>query len=270
MKGKISHFATRLFIYALVVSLLFVGGCANTGEGPNEETMDETNDVLFAYVGANLKEPFTELAENYAEQTGIKVEITFNNAGALLNQFEAAQKGDIYVPGGMSFANKAQEKGFVDKIVGPIAYHTPVIVVPKDNPANITSIYDLANPEVDLLVPDLEATAIGKTVNKVFDNTKKAEEIKENIIATLESPPKVMAAIKMGQANAGVVEYSNTLKDRDSIDTIEIDPKVNEIDEIPIVLLTCSTNKRQAQDFLNYVEEKGSQAFEKYGFKVPK
>ncbi len=270
MVGKISHFATRLLIFTLLASFLFVGGCANTREGPSHETMGEANDVLFAYVGANLKEPFTELAENYTEQTGIKVEITFNNAGALLNQFEAARKGDIYVPGGMFFANKAQEKGFVDKMLGPIAYHTPVIVVPKDNPANITSIYDLADPGVDLLVPDLEATAIGKTVNKVFDNSEKADEIKENIIATLESPPKVMAAIKMGQGNAGVVEYSNTLKDRDSVIIIEIDPKVNEIDEIPIILLNSSTNKGQALDFLNYVGEKGSQAFEKYGFKVPK
>lgn len=270
MVGKISHFATRFLIFTLVASLLFVGGCASKMEEASQETMGETDDILFAYVGANLKEPFTELAENYAEQTGIKVEITFNNAGALLNQFEAVRKGDIYVPGGMFFANKAQEKGFVDKMLGPIAYHTPVIVVPKDNPANIDSIYDLADPGVDLLVPDLEATAIGKTVNKIFNNTEKADEIKGNVIATLESPPKVMAAIKMGQGNAGVVEYSNTLKDRDTVTIIEIEPGVNEIDEIPVILLTSSNNKGQAQDFLNYLEEKGSQTFEKYGFKVPK
>lgn len=269
MLGKVKFFTIRMLILVLAVGILFIGGCSQENDNLSEEP-NTTTEPLFAYVGANLKEPFTELAEGYEEATGVKVEITYNNSGALLNQVETAQKGDIFMPGGMPFVEKAKEKGFIDEVVGPIAYHTPVIVVPADNPANITSIHDLANEGVKLLVPDLEATAIGKTINQVFALTNQADEIKANIIASLESPAKVMAAIKMGQGNAGIVEYSNTLKDKDAVTMIEIDPLVNKVDIIPIASLTFANDKEQVQDFLNYVKEKGPAAFEKHGFKITK
>ncbi len=268
MNSKIKPLILRLLILCLAVGMLLIAGCSKNEAGP-VETPEETK-TLFAYVGANLKEPFTELAEAYEQETGVIIEITYNNSGALLNQVETAQRGDIYMPGGMPFVANAKEKGFIDEVIGPIAYHTPVIVVPKDNPANITSVQDLANEGVKLVLPDLEATAIGKTVNKVFEKTGKGNEIRNNIMASLESPAKVMAAIGMGQGNAGIVEYSNTLKDQDKITAVEIDPQLNIIDEIPIASLAFAEDKELANDFLNFAKEHGPEAFEKYGFKITK
>ncbi len=269
MKGKGRNFLVQLLIFTLMASLLLMGGCNQQTEVVPEDSI-KNKEVLFAYVGANLKEPFTELAETYKKETGIEVEATFNNAGALLNQLETAQKGDLYMPGSINFIDNAREKGFIHEVITSIAYPTPIIVVPNENPAQINSIYDLANPDVELLVPDLEATAIGKTANKIFDQTGRAAEIKENIIANLESPPKVMAAIKMGQGNAGLVEYSNTINERETLTIIEIDPEINIVDEIPLASLSFSTKKEEAQGFLDFVEEKGSQVFEKHGFKITK
>ncbi|NLJ73174.1 MAG: molybdate ABC transporter substrate-binding protein [Syntrophomonadaceae bacterium] len=266
--GRISLFIRHILLLALAVGILWVAGCSSEKSNLNEESA--TDKVLFAYVGANLKEPFSDLATAYEKKTGVKIEITYNNSGALLNQVEIAQKGDIFMPGGMPFINKAKEKGVIDEVAGPIAYHTPVIVVPQDNPANIKSIYDLANPDVTLLVPDLEATAIGKTIAQVFEKTSETDQIKQNIIAHLESPAKVMAAIKIGQANAGIVEYSNSLKDADTVNRIEIDADINVVDEIPIASLTFATNKEEVRDFIDFVGVKGPTTFEEHGFKITK
>lgn len=72
----------------------------------------------------------------------------------------------------------------------------------------------------------------------------------------------------MGQGNAGIVEFSNTQKDKDRIDIIEIDPKVNAIDQVPVASLVYTTNKDLANDFLKYLQENGPEVFEKYGFKI--
>lgn len=226
--------------------------------------------TLFAFVGANLKNPVTELAESYENETGVKVELTFNNSGALINQVDTMKQGDIFMPGGMTFVNKGKDKGFIDQVMGPIAYHTPVIITPKGNPANITSVEDLANEGVELVIPDKDATAIGKTAYKIFENIGKKDEIEKNIIANLETPAKVLAAITMGQGNAGIVECSNTFKDREKLDVIEIDPEVNEVEEIPITSLVYSTNKEAALAFMEYVQENGPAVFAKYGFKTEK
>ena len=52
--------------------------------------------------------------------------------------------------------------------------------------------------------------------------TPKAETPKEvvekNILAGMETPAKVVAAITMGQGDAGIVEISNTVKAKDKIE----------------------------------------------------
>ena len=273
MSKKFKSGILMLLVLLLSTGLLLVAGCSNQESAEQEqpqqqEEQQQEQKTLFAYVGANLKEPVTELANAYEQETGVKVELTFQNSGALLNQLETAQKGDIYLPGGMPFVEQAKQKGFIDQVVGPIAFHTPIIIAPKDNPAQIASVEDLAKPGVKLVMPDKEATAIGKTVTKVFDKTGKKAEIESNLAASLESPAKVMAAIKMGQGNAGIVEYSNASKEKDNISVIEIDPQINIIDEIPITSLVFANDKELANDFLMFVKENGPAAFEKHGFNI--
>lgn len=254
-------------ILIIGVSFLMLFGCNNNGEKKVEEKAKEPK-TLFAYVGANLKEPVTEIANAYEQKTGVKVELTFNNAGSLLNQLETMKKGDIYMPGGMSFIDKAKEKGHIEDVAGPIAYHTPVIITPKGNPGNITSINDLTKEGVKLIIPDKEATAIGKTVFKIFNKLKIVSEVEKNILASVETPAKVLASIVMGQGNAGIVEYSNTFKEREKIEIIEIDPQVNETEEIPVALLKYSPDKEEAAEFIKFVKEEGPTIFGNYGFKI--
>ncbi len=245
----------------LCFSLLFLTGCST-------RAAKEQPKMLFAYVGANLKEPVTDLAEIYAQKTGIKVELTFNSAGALLNQVETMKKGDIYMPGGMPFVEQAMQKGHIDQVVGPIANHTPVIITPKGNPGQVYSIEDLANEGVKLVIPDKDATALGRAIYKVFNNTSLMPEIEKNILANLETPAKVLVAITMGQGNVGIVDHSNAFKEREKIEVIEIDPKDNEVEQIPIASLVYATDKELALDFMNYVQENGPVIFKKHGFKT--
>ncbi len=242
----------------ILFSLLILTGCSDK----------EEKNTIFVYVGANLKEPISELANAYEQETGIEVELTFNNSGTLLNQIAMMKKGDIFIPGGYPFIELADEKGLIDEIKGPIAYHVPVIITPKDNPMEIHSIEDLSKDGVELLIPEPDATAIGKLAYKVFDKTSVSTEIKDNISATLETPIKVLNLIKMGQGNAGIVEYSNTYKEKDYIEVIEIDTNINEIENIMITSLIYTKDNELTNDFLTYIEDNGAEVFLKYGFKT--
>lgn len=248
----------------IALSLALVGCGQSTTSAPAKEQPK----ALFAYVGANLKDPVTELANDYEKKTGVKVELTFNNSGSLLNQIQTVKTGDIYMPGSMPFVKKAQDEGLLDKVVGPVAYHTPVIIVPSGNPAQIHGIKDLANPGVQLVIPDPEATAIGKTIYNIFKKAGILSEVEKNVIANMETPAKVVSAIVMGQGNAGIVEYSNTAKAGDKVERIEIEHAFNHMEEIPVATLAASQNKAQATDFMNYVKENGPEVFKKYGFKT--
>ncbi len=261
-------YSLRVIITGLLAlsMAVFFAGCGKTATPPAEET--GTKEPLFAYVGANLKDPVSELAQMYEEKTGVNVEMTFNNAGTLVNQIEMMKKGDIYIPGGMSYVEKAGQGGHIAEIDGPLAYHTPVIITPKGNPANISKVQDLALPGVKLVMPDKEATAIGKTAFKTFEKLGITGAVESNVLTYVETPAKVVATITMGQGDAGIVEYSNSSKNKDKLDIIEIDPAVNITDQIPCASLVYSTQKEQARDFLDFMKDEGPAIFEKHGFKT--
>lgn len=254
-----------LITISLFMVLLTLSGC---GQSATSAPAKEKPKTLFAYVGANLKDPVTELANDYEKKTGVKVELTFNNSGSLLNQIETVKTGDIYMPGSMPFVKKAKDAGLLDQVVGPVAYHTPIIIVPSGNPAQIHGLKDIAKSGVQLIIPDPEATALGKTIYNTFKKAGILEAAEKNVIATMETPAKVVAAIVMGQGNAGIVEYSNTAKAGDKIEKIEIEPEFNHMEEIPVATIAASQNKEQAADFMNYVKENGPGIFKKYGFKT--
>jgi molybdate transport system substrate-binding protein len=256
------------------VASLFIAGCGGSGRAPDakDSAAPESNakEPLFAYVGANLKDPVSELAAMYEQKTGVKVDMTLNNSGALINQLETMKKGDIFMPGGMPYVEKAKQAGLLTEVIGPIALHTPVIVTPKGNPAGIKTIQDLTKPDVKLVMPDKEATAIGKTAFSIFNKLGIARAVEGNVLTYVETPAKVLSTLSMGQGNAGIVEYSNTLKVRDKLDMVEIDPSVNIVEEIPVALVAYSNQKEQARSFMEFVKKEGPAVFEKYGFKTKK
>jgi molybdate transport system substrate-binding protein len=224
--------------------------------------------TLFAYVGAGLKDPVTELSAMYEQKTGVKVEMTFNNVGGLYSQLELSKKGDIFIPGGMPFLAKAKQAGYILEMAGPLAYHVPVIITPKGNPAKISSVVDLAKPGVKLVLPDTKATAIGASALKVFNKLGISKEIEKNTLALMETPMKVTAALLMGQGDAGIVEYSDAVKNSAKLEMIMIDPSQNSIDEIPCAVLSFSSQKDAAEAFMEFAKTEGPAVFAKYGFKT--
>lgn len=275
MKKNVRVFQLFVLIFATMLLMVACGGKNEEQTNNNDTEQNVNNDVstdagepLFAYVGAGLKEPFEELMSMYEEETGKKIETSYNNSGSLITQLETAQEGDIFMPGGMPFVKKVQEKGHIDSLEGPIAFHTPVIVTPKDNPANITSFNDLTNDNVELVVPELEATALGKTFVKIMDNAQLRDEIEKQIIVQVETAPKITATLLLGQGNAAITEYSSWYKQQDKLDLVEIDPAINDVDEIPCAVIKYSKQKEEAGKFAKFVAEKGPAVFEKHGFKI--
>ncbi|MGM7634555.1 substrate-binding domain-containing protein [Bacillus sp. Hm123] len=173
--------------------------------------------------------------------------------------------GDIFMPDGMTFVKTAEEKGHIQTIEGPIAYHTPVVITPKDNPANIQSIYDLANEDVELIVPELESTALEKTAKKIFENAKLGAEIEKQILTSVETGPKVAATLQLGQGNAALAEYSAWSKQKDQFHLVEIDPAINLVDEIPCATTTYSEQPETAEQFAKFAADKGPEVFESTG-----
>lgn len=208
------------------------------------------------------------MAALFEAKTGVKIEMTFNNSGTLVGQLIAARKGDLFIPGSRSFIDKAAEQGLIATSGKAVAYHVPVIIVPKANPAGIGRIEDFARPGTKLLLPDRKATALGKSIFMVFDRLGIAEAASANVRAFLETPQKVVAALSLGQGDAGIVDFSAVASRLDVFAVIEIDPEVNVVEELPCAVLSCGTRRNEALAFMRFMESEGPAVFGKHGFRT--
>jgi len=137
---------------------------------------------LMVYCGVGMRKPMDEIGSLFKEKYDISIDYNYAGSGHLLNQVELAQMGDVYQPGAMYYLDIARNKSFIDyeKLV---AYHVPVIAVPKGNPANITCLADLGKPGVRLAMGDPKACAIGKVGNNILEKNGIKDAVEENTIA---------------------------------------------------------------------------------------
>jgi molybdate transport system substrate-binding protein len=256
----------RLILSGLLTVALVLSGQGRQAAAAGTQGNSGQKPTLLAYVGAQLKRPVQRLAEMYQKKTGVQVQLIFNNSGFLLAQLKTSHKGDIYIPGSLPFAQKAQRAGVVTELTKTIAYHVPVIVTPQGNPAGIMGIRDLTKPEVKLLMPDSQATAIGSDALKTFNKLGITAQVQQNTVASLPTPAAALAAMLTGQGNAAVVSYNAIVKDKEKIHLVRIDPKVNVVGTIHCVVLSFSKHPSQAKDFATFLTKSGPQVFADYGF----
>jgi len=228
----------------------------------------EGGKTLIAYAGTGIKDPVTEIAKRFEAKTGAKVELVYGNSGTLIGQLELNPKGDILMPGSMAFVEKARAKGLVALVSGPIAYHVPVIVTPKGNPANVKTPADMARPGLRLIFPDRKSTALGPLAFAVFDGLGVTQAVEKNVLAYVETPQKVVAAMLLGQGDAGIIEASNGTASADRLEIIPIDPAINHTEVLPCATLSSSACPDLAKAFLDFAVAEGPAIFRAYGFKT--
>ncbi len=266
----------RIFcLLVLLAGALIVCGCTSDGTTTtNTETTQAATPVatmaaektLLVYCGAGMKEPMEEIAGIFEEKEGIKIEYTYGGSAQLLSQIELYQTGDAYMPGALAYIQSAMDKGFVDKNQS-VVYHVITIVVPKGNPANITRLEDLAKPGVRVAIGEPTGPAIGQGTKKMLEKDGLWEDVNANAVVKTATVNELIVYVAMNQADAALI-YED-LYNPEAMEKIEIPKALGKVDVVPIGTLTFSTNKEDAEKFMNFVSSgEGKAIFAKHGFET--
>jgi molybdate transport system substrate-binding protein len=128
---------------------------------------------------------------------------TFGGSGALQTQIQQGAPADVFAAASPKQPAALYAKGLVDKPV-EFATNTLVLIVPKGNPAHITSVSDITKPGVKLVICSATVPC-GDYARTAFKNLGITTAAMKNVVSQTTDVTQTVADVATGQADAGFV-----------------------------------------------------------------
>jgi molybdate transport system substrate-binding protein len=229
---------------------------------PNEERLQ-------AFCGAASKPAMEECAAAFEKQTGVKIDAQFGGSGTMLSKLKMSKRGDVFVPGSPDYMLKAQREGIVRPgQVKIVAYLVPSICVPKGNPKGITSLEDLARPDLKVGIGNPEAVCAGLYAVEVLEAAGLLEDVGKNVAVHAESCSKTAGLVAMKQVDAVLGWRVFSRWNPQAIEAVPIAPdQIPRLGYVPAGVCTTARNPQRAAEFVDFLASaEGQRIFAKWGY----
>ncbi len=254
-------------IFAAMLAALVLATSAGFAEEPEE---------LFVFTAASLTGAFTEIGQIFEKEANISVAFNFDGSQALRTQIENGAYADVFASANTKQMNALKKDGLMNNSsISVFTRNKLSLIVPKDNPAKISNLTDLAKPGIkivigtkDVPVGDYAMQIINKLGNDSAYGPDYRTKVLANVISQETNVNYVVTKVALGEADAGFAYVSDVTEDLAAkVDKINIPDKYNVIAEYPMGLLKECKYPAEAEEFMNLVtSEEGKAILEKYGF----
>jgi molybdate transport system substrate-binding protein len=166
--------------------------------------------------------------------------------------------------------NKAEEAQVVDPATRKnFVQNQVVLIVPSDNPANVTNVGDLDKADVKRVALGNPAVVpVGRYTQAALEKAGQWDAVKQREILG-QNVRQVLDYVARGEVEAGFVFATDAAIMKDKVHVLEV-LKTTEPVTYPIALVQREGRSDKAQAFQDFVmSESGQQVLAKYGFAKP-
>jgi molybdate transport system substrate-binding protein len=247
----------RITIVAACAAMaLAVAGCSNqpssTVSGESSRSAAAATEVT-VFAGSSLTTGFEALATDFeAAHPGVTVTFNFGPSDGLAAQIESEDGADVFASASQTWMDDVSEAvgvtGRVDFVTNEL-----VVITPLDDPAGISSLKDLGNDGVQVVL-----AAKGVPVGDYAREALKAAEIDDavlaNVVSNAEDDAAVVATISSGEADAGIVYVSDVSAEvAPDVRAVEIPDDQNVVARYPIAVVGDAANGDLGRDWIDFV-----------------
>jgi molybdate transport system substrate-binding protein len=259
---------------ALFISLLAapLAACAGSAAATPSVT-------LAVFAAASLKDAFAhEAAKFHAVYPADALQFNLGGSNTLEAQLAQGAPGDVFASADTANMDKARSAGLLASGgARPFARNRLVVIVPRANPAHITTLADLARPglKIDVAAPAVPAgkytlQALGKLGASSDYGPAYALAVKANFISQEDNVTAVVTKVALGEADAGFVYVTDARAAADKVTSIAIPDPFNVIAVYSIAALKSSAHPTEAQRFVDFILSADGQAIlARFGFLPP-
>ncbi len=278
-----AYFGVAILLILLTVA---IAGCTTSSPSASPTASAATptpvaqQTTLTVYAAASLGDAFNETATAYeAQHPGVNIVYNFAGTQTLVTQVEqGAPQADVFASASTKYMTQLSGEGFINNsTIVNFTNNSLAIIVPAGNPANITSINDLAKPGVKIVIGATSVPCgsytqqlLNKSVNVTGYGQDFATNVRANVVSTEPDVNSIVSKVALGEADAGFVYVSDVPASMQSqVKTIAIPSDVNVIAVYPIGVFQQSKDQADAESFIQFVlSSDGKAILDNHGFKA--
>ncbi|OZD09444.1 molybdate ABC transporter substrate-binding protein [Rhodococcus sp. 06-235-1A] len=233
------------------VTLVFTG-CAGQSETVDTDpapSVDAIDGDITVFAAASLKTTFTDLGARFeAEHPGTSVEFSFAGSSDLVAQLISGAPADVFASADTKNMTAAVDAGVVAGDPVDFASNTLTIVTAPGNPDGITSLAELADPDVLTVIcaPQVPCGAATASVEAASGTDIPA-------VSEESSVTDVLGKVTSGQADAGLVYVTDASGAGDAVTAVPFAESSGAVNTYPVAALSESDNEATARAFAEFV-----------------
>ena len=265
----------RCYIGFLILALLF-SACSGPAAAvlPTAAlTVIPKPRTLTVFAAASLTNAFGEIGNRFAlANPGVTVQLNFAGSQSLRTQIEQGAPADVFASANAKEMDALVKSKFVVSDTAKIFLNNRLVVVtPANNPAGVTTVADLANPGLKLVLAANEVP-VGNYALQALEKLDTAlgtgfnDKVIANVVSYENDVKQVVAKVQLGEADAGIV-YTSDIVAAVDLKTIQIPAENNVLAKYPIAAIDKIEDPDLAQAFIAYVlSAEGQSVLAKWGF----
>ena len=275
-RGKLS--VTPLLFLLLIGSTFGLAGCGSSSESSERASQSAggqrgSSGTLTVLAASSLTDALGELATTFQEQNpDTEVRTSFGGSSELLAQIEQGAPADVFASADGDKMDTALQEDLVNE-PQTFARNRPIVIVPRNNPAGIHGLQDLADPGTKLVLAQ-DGVPIAEYAKKILANADSEyggnleQQVINNVVSREANVRASANRVALGEADATFVYITDvTLDIEDQVEVIEIPKDLNVIATYPIATLKEANNPELAQQWVDLVlSDEGQRLLEEYGF----
>ncbi len=252
--GRISRLA---FLVLLLVAISALSACGDSN--PNG-TSDKV--ALNVFAAPSLQGALKEIGPKFQQaHKNVTIQYSFVDAQHEAQQINQGAAVDVFIPDSEAQMNVVIQSGKVDASTSKALVRALLVVIlPRNNPAKITKLQDLANDatKIVLAAPSLPAGQFATDfLEKASDDPSFGSGYKarvlDNVTSYEQSIASVINKVSSGQADAGIVYKTDTIASSSKLTLLSIPANLQTVATYPVAPIKGSKNAGTAHDFINYL-----------------
>ena len=251
-----------------VCLLLAATACSKSSSSASSSPSSPTKLNVFA--ASSLTDAFTQIGKDFeAANPGTTVTFNFGSSTDLAAQIGSEGTADVFASASGTAMDTVKAQPGVSGQTD-FATNSLVIITPPSNPAKISSIQDLANPGVKLVLGAV-GVPVGDYAREALKNAGILTPASADVVSNEADDASVVAKVASGDADAGIVYISDVSAAAGTqLRSVAIPSADNVVATYPIAVVSGAAQPTAAQAFITYVTGSGGQATLKtFGFGPP-